>query len=93
MKKKLLIILWILLFSFNFSLAEDAAKLILFYWKTCPQTGLMGAHEWGSANIRWFSGKEANDSRDLINFLLDEKVIISYTMNDMIFFQFKFCRG
>ena len=43
MKKKLLIILWILLFSFNFSLAEDAAKLILFYWKTCPHCK---AEEW-----------------------------------------------
>lgn len=36
MKKKLLIILWTLLFSFNFSLAEDLAQLILFYWETCP---------------------------------------------------------
>lgn len=43
MKKKLLIILWILLFSFNFSLAQDVAQLILFYWKTCPHCK---AEEW-----------------------------------------------
>jgi len=43
MKKKLLIILWILLFSFNFSLAEDLAQLILFYWETCPHCK---AEEW-----------------------------------------------
>ena len=43
MKKKLLIILWVLLFSFNFSLAEDLAKLILFYWETCPHCK---AEEW-----------------------------------------------
>ena len=43
MKKKLLIILWILLFSFNFSLAQDIAQLILFYWATCPHCK---AEEW-----------------------------------------------
>jgi len=43
MKKKLLIILWALLFSFNFSLAEDLAQLILFYWETCPHCK---AEEW-----------------------------------------------
>ena len=43
MKKKLLIILWILLFSINFSLAQDVAQLILFYWKTCPHCK---AEEW-----------------------------------------------
>ena len=43
MKKKLLIILWIILFSFNFSLAEDLAQLILFYWETCPHCK---AEEW-----------------------------------------------
>ena len=43
MKKKLLIILWVLLFSFNFSLAEDLAQLILFYWETCPHCK---AEEW-----------------------------------------------
>ena len=43
MKKKLLIILWILLFSFNFSLAQDLAQLILFYGKTCPHCK---AEEW-----------------------------------------------
>jgi len=43
MKKKLLIILWIVLFSFNFSLAEDIAQLILFYWETCPHCK---AEEW-----------------------------------------------
>lgn len=43
MKKKLLIILWVLLFSLNFSLAEDLAQLILFYWKTCPHCK---AEEW-----------------------------------------------
>lgn len=43
MKKKLLIILWIVLFSFNFSLAEDIAQLILFYWATCPHCK---AEEW-----------------------------------------------
>ena len=43
MKKKLLIILWIFLFSFNFSLAQDVAQLILFYWETCPHCK---AEEW-----------------------------------------------
>ncbi len=43
MKKKLLIILWILLFSINFTLAQDVAQLILFYWKTCPHCK---AEEW-----------------------------------------------
>ena len=43
MKKKLLIILWIFLFSFNFSLAQDVAQLILFYWATCPHCK---AEEW-----------------------------------------------
>ena len=43
MKKKLLIILWALLFSFNFSLAEDLAQIILFYWETCPHCK---AEEW-----------------------------------------------
>ena len=43
MKKKLLIILGALLFSFNFSLAEDLAQLILFYWETCPHCK---AEEW-----------------------------------------------
>ena len=43
MKKKLLIILWALLFSFNFSLADDLAQLILFYWETCPHCK---AEEW-----------------------------------------------
>ena len=43
MKNKLLIILWIVLFSFNFSLAEDIAQLILFYWATCPHCK---AEEW-----------------------------------------------
>ena len=43
MKKKLLIISWALLFSFNFSLAEDLAQLILFYGKTCPHCK---AEEW-----------------------------------------------
>ena len=43
MKKKLLIILRALLFSFNFSLAEDMAQLILFYWETCPHCK---AEEW-----------------------------------------------
>ena len=43
MKKKLLIILWIILFSLNFSLAEDLPQLILFYWETCPHCK---AEEW-----------------------------------------------
>ncbi len=43
MKRKLLIILWIFLFSFNFSLAQDVAQLILFYWATCPHCK---AEEW-----------------------------------------------
>ena len=43
MKKKLLIILWVFLLSFNFSLAEDLAQLILFYWETCPHCK---AEEW-----------------------------------------------
>ena len=43
MKKKLLIILWTLLFSFNFSLAEDLPQLTLFYWATCPHCK---AEEW-----------------------------------------------
>ena len=43
MKRKLLIILWILLFSLNFSFAEDLAQLILFYWATCPHCK---AEEW-----------------------------------------------
>lgn len=43
MKNKLLIILWIVLFSFNFGLAEDLAQLILFYWETCPHCK---AEEW-----------------------------------------------
>lgn len=41
--KKLLIILWIFLFWFNFSLAQDVAQLILFYWATCPHCK---AEEW-----------------------------------------------
>lgn len=43
MKKKLLIILWALLFSFNFSLAEDLPQLTLFYGETCPHCK---AEEW-----------------------------------------------
>lgn len=43
MKRKLLIILWIFLFSTNFSLAQDVAELILFYWATCPHCK---AEEW-----------------------------------------------
>ena len=43
MKKKLLIILGIFLFSFNFSLAQDVAQLILFYGATCPHCK---AEEW-----------------------------------------------
>ena len=35
--------MWIFLFSFNFSLAEDLAQLILFYWETCPHCK---AEEW-----------------------------------------------
>ena len=43
MKKILLIVLWILWLSFNFSLAEDLPQLILFYWETCPHCK---AEEW-----------------------------------------------
>lgn len=43
MKKILLIALWILWFSFSFSLAEDLPQLILFYWETCPHCK---AEEW-----------------------------------------------
>ncbi len=35
--------MWVLLFSLNFSLAQDVAKLILFYWETCPHCK---AEEW-----------------------------------------------
>ena len=43
MKKLLLTVLWILLFSLNLSSAEDLAQLILFYWETCPHCK---AEEW-----------------------------------------------
>ena len=43
MKKILLIVLWILWFSFNFSLAEDLPQLTLFYGATCPHCK---AEEW-----------------------------------------------
>ena len=35
--------MWVLLFSLNFSLAQDVAQLILFYWETCPHCK---AEEW-----------------------------------------------
>ena len=43
MKKILLIVLWILWFSFNFSLAENLPQLTLFYGATCPHCK---AEEW-----------------------------------------------
>ena len=43
MKKKILFILWALLFSLNFSLAQDTAQLILFYGETCAHCK---AEEW-----------------------------------------------
>ena len=43
MKKLLLIILWIIWFSFNLSFAENDNQLILFYWATCPHCK---AEEW-----------------------------------------------
>ncbi len=69
MKKKLLIILWVLLFSLNFSLAEDLAQLILFYWKTCPHCK---AEEWYLDTLKekydfevvWYEVYYSKDNQD-----------------------------
>lgn len=69
MKKKLLIILWVLLFSLNFSLAEDLAQLILFYGKTCPHCK---AEEWYLDSLKdiyhfdvvWYEVYYSEENRD-----------------------------